>query len=192
MDELDHVLEVFRRVETSPADVDERLRRIEDKAAVRELVLLYAYLCDAAAWDELLDHYTDDIERTLGGTLSEHVAGKEKLRELYLEPVLPTAKGDSALGTNALHSYRFRHLIIGTIVRIGESGDEAWAAARGQLVGVDKGTAGFRRGVHEATWIFALRREDQRWKIAKLWVYSEGAHNPLFAPQNVPAGTAEQ
>jgi hypothetical protein len=187
LEELDHVLEVFRRAETPPADLEGRLRWWEDKAAIRELVLLYGYLCDAAAWDELLDCYTDDIERTLGGTLSEHVVGKEKLRELYVAPVLPTASGDGSLGANAaLHSYTFRHLIVGEIVRIGDSGDDAWASARGQLVGVDKGTAGFRRGVHEATWIFALRREQHRWKIAKLWVYSEGAHNPLFAREESP------
>jgi ketosteroid isomerase-like protein len=182
VDELQHVLDVFRREQKPPATVEERLRRIEDETAIRELVLLYGYLCDAAAWDDLLDLYTDDIERTLGGTLSEHVAGKAKLRELYVQPMLPTADGNANLGGAALHSYTFRHLIIGTIVRVTESGDQAWASARGQLVGVDKGSAGFRRGVHEATWIFALRRQDDRWKIAKLWVYSEGAHNPLFAP----------
>jgi hypothetical protein len=101
--------------------------------------------------------------------------------------VLPAARGGTALGHAALHAYHFRHLIVGEIVRLGDSGGEAWAAARGQLVVVDEGAGGFRRGVHEATWIFALRREDGRWKIAKLWVYSEGAHNPLFAREDAPA-----
>ena len=82
------ILDVARRTERPRTTVEERVDAIEARRTIHDLVMLYGWLCDARLWDELLDHYTDDFERTLLGTLDEHVKGKEAIRPLYVAPQL--------------------------------------------------------------------------------------------------------
>ena len=87
--ELAQIIEIFQKPEPVRSTLEERVQAIEDREAIRQVLIGYGYLCDARRWDELLEHYTDDIERVLGGTLTERVKGKEALRKLYVAPALP-------------------------------------------------------------------------------------------------------
>ena len=179
-DELEQVLEVFRRPERPRTTVEERLTALEDKTAIRELIMAYGYLCDARRWDELLEHYTDDIERVLGGTLAERIKGKEALKQVYEAPVLPREDGQ-APPASEINTYELRHLIVGDMVRLGDDGTTAWAVAAYSMVASKGEVADFVRGQHEGAYVFEFRKVDGRWKVSHFTVFSENARNPLFA-----------
>jgi len=81
-EEMRVLLEVVQRPERPRATPEERLQALEDRSAIRALIMAYGYLCDARRWDDLLALYTDDIERVLAGSLTERVRGKAALRQL--------------------------------------------------------------------------------------------------------------
>jgi hypothetical protein len=77
-EELAELLDVVRLAERRRDTLEERIEAVEARREIADLVMLYGWLCDAGEWDELLEHYTDDFERTLLGTLDEKVKGKDK------------------------------------------------------------------------------------------------------------------
>jgi hypothetical protein len=179
-DENGALLEVLALTEAPPTTLEERIARIEDREQIRELVMRYAYLCDARQWDDLLDLYTDDIERVLGGTLTEQVRGKEALRALLVAPVLPR-KDAGAAGpppASKLATYALRHLVADEIIRIAGDGRTATAAVAYSLVAVDP--ADERRGQHEGAYVFSFRKVDGAWKFSRQVIFSNNAMNPLF------------
>jgi hypothetical protein len=180
--ELGRILDVARMPEPPRESLEARVALMEDHRALTDLVMLYGWLCDARRWDELLDHYTDDFERTLLGTLDEHVKGKEKLRELYVAPALPRA-GDGAGPPPAseINAYELRHLIHPPVVRVADDDQTATVAAVYSLVASSGDGPDFRRGEHEGGYIFGMRREDGRWRFESMIVISENARNPLFS-----------
>lgn len=178
--ELEQILDVYRRPERRRETVEERLQAVEDRQAARELLMAYGYLCDARRWDELLELYTDDVERVLAGTLEERLRGKEALRQVYEAPVLPRADGE-APPASEINTYELRHLIVGDIVRLSDDGQQAWVAASYSLVASTGDGADFLRAAHEGGYIFELRKVDGRWLVARMTVFSENARNPLFA-----------
>lgn len=179
-DELNQILDVFRRPETPRETIEDRLTAIEDRQKIRELLMAYGYLCDARLWDELLEHYTDDIERVLGGTLTETVKGKAALREVYVSPVLPRSDG-VAPPADQINSYEIRHLIVGDMIRLGDDGRTAWAAAAYSLAASTGDLDDFVRGVHNGGYIFECQKaDDGRWLVRRFTVFSENARNPLF------------
>jgi ketosteroid isomerase-like protein len=181
--ELVAILDVVRTPERPRPTIEERIELLEAHRTITDLVMLYGWLCDARRWDELLDHYTDDFERTLLGTLDEKVKGKEKLRELYERPQLPR-KGDVAGPPPAdqINTYELRHLIHPPVVRVADDGRTATVAAVYSLVASSGDGSTFRRGEHEGGYIFGMRREsDGRWRFASMIVISENARNPLFS-----------
>ena len=134
-DELAELLDVVRTPERARATLEERVELIEAHRAIADLVMLYGWLCDSRRWDELLEHYTDDFERTLLGTLDEKVKGKEKLRELYLRPALPRkGDGDGPPPAAQINTYELRHLIHPPVVRVSDDGLRARVAAVYSLV----------------------------------------------------------
>jgi hypothetical protein len=177
--EIEQMLEVFRRPERPRTTVEERLTAIEDRQRVREVLMAYGYLCDARLWDELLELYTDDVERVLGGTLTENIKGKDALREVYLAPVLPREDGDAPPAAE-INAYEIRHLIVGDIVRLGDDGETAWAAASYSLVASKGDIDDFVRAGHEGGYILEFRKVDGAWLVSKFTVFSENARNPLF------------
>jgi ketosteroid isomerase-like protein len=180
-DELAQVIEVFQRPEEPRATLEARVQAIEDRQAIRDVLYGYGYLCDARRWDELLEHYTDDIERVLGGTLTERVKGKAELRKLYVAPALPHDGEGHAPPAAQINTYELRHLITGDVVRLGADGRTGWIAAAYSLVASTDQPDGFRRGQHEGGYIFEMRKEDDgRWRVSKMIVFSENARNPLF------------
>lgn len=181
-DELARILDVVRTPEAPPASLEARVRRLEDHRALVDLVMQYGWLCDARRWDELLELYTDDFERTLLGTLDEHVRGKEKLRALYEAPALPRAQeGDAGPPPAArVNTYELRHLIHPPVVRIGPDDDTATVAAVYSLVASSGDGDDFRKGEHEGGYIFGFRRTAEGWRFRSMTVISENARNPLF------------
>ena len=181
--ELDQIIEIFLRPERKRETLEERVTALEDREAIREVLMGYGFLCDRRRWDDLFELYADDIERVLGGTLTERVKGKEALRPLYEAPALPRADEDDAGPPPAeqLNSYELRHLIVSDFVRLDdEDHRRGWAAASYSMV-VSTEAGGFQRGQHEGGYIFEMRKEDDgRWVVAKMTVFSENARNPLF------------
>lgn len=182
-DELRELLDVVRRPERRRETLEERIEVIEAHREISDLVMLYGWLCDAGEWDELLEHYTDDFERTLLGTLNEKVRGKDKIRELYVRPVLPR-KGDrpGPPPADQITSYEVRHLIHPPVIRLADDGRAATVAAVYSIVATSGDGPALRRGEHEGGYIFGMRREpDGRWRFATMVVISENARNPLFS-----------
>jgi hypothetical protein len=182
--ELDLVLDVVRMTERPGRTVEERLELQEDHRAITDLVMAYGWLCDRRRWDELLELYTDDFERTLLGTLDEKVRGKEKLRELYLRPVLPRADADAAgpPPVSQILSYELRHLIHPPVIRVADDRQTATVAAVYSLVVSNGDGPDFRRGEHEGGYIFGMRRLPRvSWRFQSMTVISENARNPLFS-----------
>lgn len=180
--ELDQIIAIFLRPERRCETLEERVTAIEDREAIRQVLMGYGYLCDRRQWGTLLEHYTDDIERVLGGTLVERVQGKERLRELYEAPALPHAGDGKAPPAEQLNTYELRHLIVGDFVRLDdEDHTRGWAVGSYSLVASTEQPDGFRRGQHEGGYIFEMRKEDDgRWRVARMTVFSENARNPLF------------
>jgi len=164
--------------------LEERLTLIEDKEAIRDVIAAYGFLCDAGAWDELLELYTDDVERVLTGSLEEHVQGKEALRQLYLNPVLPVKPSgdgprerlDVARDQGTLSA---RHLISHHVTRVSDDGGEAWSAVQYSLVLERTSGDDYERGVHEGAYLFRFLKQDGRWKVRKLTVIANSARNPI-------------
>ncbi len=179
--ELDQIIEIFERPDRACATVEERLRAVEDREAIRQVLVGYGFLCDARRWDQLLEYYTDDIVRVLGGTLEERVEGKEELRKLYVAPALPHAGDGEAPPAEQLNTYELRHLITADFVRLDDDVNRGWVAASYSLVASTEQPDGFRRGQHEGGYIFEMRRcDDGRWRVCKMTVFSENTRNPLF------------
>ena len=181
-DELARILDVVRAPERTPDTLEERVALLETHRTLTDLVMLYGWLCDGRRWDELLDHYTDDFERTLLGTLNETVKGKEKLRQLYEAPALPRAD-EGAAGpppASVINTYELRHLIHPPVIRVADDGEHATVAAVYSLVVSSGEVPDFKRGEHEGGYIFGFRVDDGRWRFESMVVISENARNPLF------------
>ena len=180
--ELDQLIAVVETPQRQPDSLEERLRLVEDHRQITDLVMLYGWLCDRRRWDDLLSYYTDDFERTLSGTLNEKVKGKEKLRELYIRPVLPRS-GDAAGPPPAdiIKTYELRHLIHPPVIRVSDDGQTASVAAVYSLVATQGDGKDLRRGEHEGAYLFGMRREPEGWRFATMTVISENTRNPLFS-----------
>jgi hypothetical protein len=181
LDENSAVVAVLQMREKPPVSVGERVARLEDHQAIRELVMAYGYLCDDRRWDELLELYTDDIERILAGTLAEKVQGKAALRQLLVAPALPRSGIDNrAPDPDRLARYHLRHLMADDVVRIGDDGVTATAAVAYTLVAADDSDGQYRRGAHEGAYVFDFRKVDGVWKFCRQLVFTNNARNPLF------------
>jgi hypothetical protein len=181
-DELRALIAAATRPERPRATLEERLRAAEDRVAIRDLIMRYGYLEDARRWDDMLALYTDDIERVLAGSLVERVRGKAALREKLLAPTLERAAAYGAPAAPPAHllSLGLRHLMASDVVRLGDDGTTAAAAVQYSMVATVDDDAGFRRGVHEGSYVFDFRKTDGAWKFCRQYIVSDNAHNPLF------------
>jgi SnoaL-like domain len=181
-DEIDALLEVVHRRERARTTPEERMQAIEDRGAIRSLIMRYGYLCDARRWDELLALYTDDIERVLAGSLVERVQGKRALREKLVAPTLEhrSGGGRGAPPPRELESLGLRHLMASDVIRLGDDGRTATAAVQYQLVATAEDEHGFRRGAHEGSYVFEFVNVDGKWRFCRQVIVSDNAHNPMF------------
>ena len=177
--------QIINMPERRPADLEDRVARVEAKEAIFDVMMQYGHYCDVRDWDTLMKLYTDDIERVLTGTLDERVQGKAKLLELYINPVLPTKDG-VALGAAAppatAQETTIRHMFAAPVIRLADDGKEAWLTSYFSLVRSVDSDSGFERHVHEGTYIFTFVKQGEDWKIKKMVVSSEIGHDPGFRP----------
>jgi hypothetical protein len=172
------------RPERPRTTLEDRLAAFEDKERIRDLIMAYAFLCDADMHDELYDRYTDDMERHLGGTLTEVVKGKEAVRHRHEHPVLerkPGMPGPATQPAGMRAKVKPRHLMSTAVVKLSDDSTEAWASvyfALASLKDRDDGTT--TRGIHEGGYLFGFRKVAGDWKIAKLMVFTEIAHDVNF------------
>ena len=180
--EMDAMLEVVQQPERPRESIEERVQALEDHDEIRGLIMAYGYLCDARRWDDLLELYTDDIERVLAGSLVERVQGKPALREKLVAPTLQHRAGDGAAPPpSALEQLELRHRMASDLVRLGDDGVNARAVVQYQMVAVSDDERGFRRGAHEGSYVFDFRKEsDGRWRFCRQFIVSDNAHNPMF------------
>jgi ketosteroid isomerase-like protein len=182
-EEHDALVSILLRPERERTTLEERVQLVEDKEAIRDVIMQYGFLCDAGRWDDLLELYTDDIERVLAGSLDEHVKGKDALLRLYVNPVLPV-RDDGKETKTRLQSptsgvRAARHLISTHAIRVSDDNREAWASAQYSLVLTSIDGDHFERGEHEGAYTFSFRKENGRWKCCKLVVIANSLFNPM-------------
>lgn len=173
--ERNRMLEVLSRPAATPANPEGRARAVEDRLEIEALIHRYGYLEDFRLWGELLDLYTDDVERVLGGTLEQHVVGKQALRELYESLALPTA---SAASHDQISALEVKHFISGIVVHV--DGDGAEAVARYTISAEGPVDGETRRGSHDGSYVFGFKRTGGAWKFRHMLVISGNAQNPMF------------
>jgi hypothetical protein len=175
------LIENVLRRERPRTTLEERIKLLEDKERIRDILMQYAFLCDARRHDELYALYTDDVERELGGTLTEVVKGKDAVRHRHNNPELKRKEGvDGKLPEGGIREIVPRHMMSTCVVRVSDDDSEAWASVYYSLVGTRTTDGEFERGVHEGGYLFHLRRVDDDWRVARFTVFTEHAHNPIF------------
>lgn len=174
--EREQMLSVLRRPVRGSGD---RLRDIEDRLAIQDIFYRYGYLEDFGLWEELTELYTDDVERVLGGTLSQHIKGKKALLEEYNNPSLPHRDGGQGkVSGEQTGPIEIKHLITDIVVHV--DGDQASAVAR-YIIAADGVVGGEqRRGMHDGSYEFRFRRTPEGWRIHFMLVISGNAENPVF------------
>jgi hypothetical protein len=183
VDEREILMENVLRPERRRTTVEERLQVFEDKERIRDLIMEYAFLCDADMHDELYDRYTDDVERHLGGTLTETVRGKAEVRHRQENPILqrqPGMPGPPTASQGMRDQIKPRHLMSTAVVKLSDDSTEAWASVYFSLASLRDWPSGTSRGIHDGGYLFAFRKEAEDWKISKLMVFTEIAHDVNF------------
>ena len=177
--------DVIRMVEREPASLEERVARLEAKEAIHDLMMRYGHFSDARDTEGVLALYTDDVERVLTGTLDERVRGKDTLRELYRNPVLPTRDGKSLGEASRYRRGRrttVRHMFAAPLIRLSDDGNEGWLTSYFTLVRSVSSADGFERHVHEGTYTFTFVRLEEGWRISKMVVDTEIGHDRGYNP----------
>ena len=170
---------------------EERIAALADKDEIRDLVMRYGYISDAFLWDDLVDLYTDDIERILTGTLEERIKGKAELRAKLAAPMLPR-RGDSGAEPMArpmvIGSFKSRHLMADDVIRLAPDRQTARAAFQYSLIVETDDESGYDRGSHEGAYLFSFRKEKGRWRFSQQVIITNTARNPLLAKRYAQRG----
>ena len=116
-------------------------------------------------------------------TISSEV-DERTLRELYLNPVLPTKDGKSLGDASRRQGRRMtvRHMFAAPVVRLSDDGTEGWLVAYFTLVRSVDSEAGFERHQHEGTYTFSFVKQGDEWRISKMIVDTEIGHDRGFKP----------
>ena len=163
------LLEILARPQASSTDLAQRVALLEDRAALGELIAKYGFYADHLQFDLMLDLYTDDVDRALSGTRNERVIGRQALRQIF-DTRAPQPDANGKLPVQRCHH------IDTEVVKISDDGSEAWAVALGQVVAVTDDA----QASHEDTYLFAFRKEEGRWRIARQVVVTDNARNPIL------------
>jgi hypothetical protein len=181
------ILEVLRLPQPGWQAADDRLAVVEDRQAIHEVIMRYGYISDEFLWEDLLQLYTEDIERVLSGTLDEVIRGKDALRRALQTPRLPrrSETGSDAHGMQrpmVIGQFGSRHLITGVVVRLAPDRRTARAVAQYALVvEVGEGVA-LERGTHEGSYVFDFRKDDENgWRFSRQMIITNTARNPVLS-----------
>lgn len=132
------------------AALERRILRLEDAAAIENLIGAYGYFLDKQQWDRLTDLFAADgsMEISLRGVY----VGRQSIRralELF---------GPQGMQPGCLHN----HLQLQPVIHVAADGGRAWARSRAfSQLGTYRGTALWHGGVYECEFV----------KIAGTWKY---------------------
>lgn len=132
------------------ATLEERVQRLEDEEAIRQLLVEFVAGCDDGPYnaDRIIEVFTDDAVMELGWL--GHFEGREAIHAFF--------KDISGAITDTVH-YQANY-----DVEIGPSGDEATGRWYGFEMPVYEGRAAWGAFVYEDRY----RKQDGRWRIAFL------------------------
>lgn len=128
--------------------LEDRIARLEDREAIRELRARYCYRIDARAYDDFADLFTDDAQLDFGpvGTFE----GRDEVREFAADVV------------GAEHPF-LAHMVHNPIIHV--DGDEATGRWYFEVpCTFSDGNAGWIQGTYHDEY----RREDGEWLIAAI------------------------
>ena len=169
-DQVSAILSLVRAPRATPATLEARLLLLEDEQEVTDLLLRYAWLCDARRWDEIWALYTDDFEREITGAEDENVQGIASVKARY-SPLLVSDEQRRAGGEPP--PYNIRQVVAPPFVRIAADGETAGALAAYDLVtahGLRPGAPGVTRRV---VYLWQLRKlTGGGWRFSGLVVLS--------------------
>jgi SnoaL-like domain len=180
---LDLVLEVAREEEPPCHTVEEAVRRLESREAIRNVMRAYCFYEDQHRWDEVVTLFTESCERIMAGTLQQTLKGRDELRAASGAPLQRTDErwGEGA-SRETLAATSFRHLLVTEMIKIKPDNRVARLVGYCQVVATRGAAAEYERGAHEATYYIEFTRpsDDHSWLIDKLVIMTEHASNPLF------------
>lgn len=179
--EAEPVKDVLAIPEKPPRTQEEWLARQADRIAISEVLHRYGQYCDSKNYEGVLTLYTDDIERVLGGTLTERVTGKKDLLDKYLNPSLQRKNDGKA--ARPMQGVKSRHMMLTPVIKIADDGKQAWVSSYFTLASSRGEGKDFTKGSHEGTYLFELVKQGFEWKIKKFVVNTEIGNDPLFRPQ---------
>jgi len=176
--ERQFVVDVLDRRERPRATVEERLTVAEDHRQIRELIFKYGYYSDLQHWPGLFSIYTEDVRRSLSGTVRETTEGLDGLRALVERR---TSGTDNAATGSVGPDVRRRHHIDTEVIKMSDDGMQAWAVALGTVV-VTRERGDYAIASHEDVYLFTLRKVDGAWLIAEQVAITDNARNAILHP----------
>jgi hypothetical protein len=168
------VNEVFNIPDSRPANLEDRIQRLEDHEQIRDAIGHYAICTEAHAWDDLFRIFTDDVERVLWAS-GHVVSGIDELRQVMCGPTIPVVGG--VYTKPAEGSEENKHLMTISGIRVLDGRTEAKAACVYQIAVSKEENGQWERGLHEGRYLLTLRLENDRWKISKFEILSNIALN---------------
>lgn len=171
-------MDVVRIKESEPANLEQRVARLEAKLAIIDLMASYAagvQIGDAGS----MDGFADDVEYVLAGTIDMRANGKKEMQDYHrtnrgYKRVIDGKRIWRGSDTN------FRHMMCLPVIRVADDCQTAWVTmhfsgfiTRFTPVHSDKST-------HDGTYILTLGKQDGRWQIKKFVNITELAHDPLY------------
>lgn len=134
-------------------ELEKRIKKLEDREAIKELKAKYTYALDKGDWDTVLGCFTDDAKCDWGKFAGAIYEGKEQLGKFFREDLRKTL---------SFHA----HLVHNPIVEV--DGDKA----RGKwyyeepCIWTDKDEAGWIMGIYNEEYV----KIDNEWKINSIKV----------------------
>jgi hypothetical protein len=172
------VIEVLGLREAKRESLDERLTLGEDHRELHELACKYAYYSDLQDWPGLLSIYTDDVSRSLSGTVQETVAGLGALEAMLVERT--AAGGGGATGLVGA-GIRRRHHVDTVVSKVSDDGTSAKAVAMGTVV-ASRETGAYAAAAHEDIYLFTFRKDQGEWRIAEQVAITDNRRNLVLHP----------
>lgn len=170
-------LEVLYFQEKPPKTLEERLDRVESKVAIMTIVNMYSQSHDLQDWDLFMNYVTDDIVRTITGSVHSQETGKKNLEAVYKRGQRMTRPD----GTQVVYdpTIRRKHMVVTPVAKISDDGKMAWYSGYTSLASTKETPQGHVRSQHEALILLTFVREGGQWKVKRMNLNTELGHDPL-------------
>jgi hypothetical protein len=124
------------------ADLEHRIRTMEDTAAIENVIGAYGYFLDKQLWDRLAELFAEDA--TMEVSLRGVYVGRQNIRralELF---------GPNGIQPGTLHN----HMQLQPVIHVAADGRRAWARSRAlSQLGSYQGTSLWHGGVYESEFV---------------------------------------